>query len=325
MLRTLLTSSFVLFALLFSSPAQAQNDDLLGLLDSIETEEPAVIDYTPATFKTTRVITSRSSQLPARGEMQFLIAHRFGRLNSGWRDFFGLDQANIRFEFEYGITDWLSVGWGRSNIFKMWDGYARANVLRQSTGKLRMPITLQLLTSVSMTSGPWREPERKNYISSRASYVFQMIIARKITRNLSLQLMPTMLHKNLVTSSADKNDLFMFGAGGRYLLSGSFSINMEYHYLLPDRIVSPIDVPKTDHSFSIGFDLETGGHVFQVMATNNLGMTEHQYFTSATTGKWLDGDIHIGFNVNRVFTLADHEKMKKKKEARRLKKDSQGK
>jgi hypothetical protein len=203
----------------------------------------------------------------------------------------------------------------------MWDGFARVNLLRQSTGKRRMPITAQLLTSVAMTTGNWTQPDRKNYISSRASYVFQLIIARKFTKDLSLQIMPTMLHKNLVASNEDKNDIFMMGTGGRYLLTNKFSINMEYHYLIPDRIVTPTDAPKTDHSFSIGFDLETGGHVFQIMATNNLGMSEHQYFTSATNGQWLKGDIHIGFNVNRVFTLANYEKMKQKKEARRLKKE----
>lgn len=321
MLRSLFTSSFfMVFCILMAQPSNAQ-DDLMDLLDSTAVE-PEQIEYTEATFKTTRIITSRSIETPAAGEMQFLIAHRFGRLNGGWRDFFGLDQANIRFDFEYGITDWWSVGWGRSNVFKQWDGYTRVQFLRQSTGKRKMPITAEALASVAMTSGKWTQPDRKNYISSRASYVFQLMVARKFTRNLSLQVMGTMLHKNLVTSVADKNDIFMVGAGGRYLLTGSFGLTMEYHYLIPDRIVSPIDAPKTDHSISIGFDLETGGHVFQIMATNNLGMTEHQYFGSATTGKWGKGDIHIGFNINRVFTLANYEKMKQKKEAKRLKKES---
>ncbi len=320
MLRLLLTCSLLSTFIMFTYvPAMAQ-DDLLDLLDST-VDDPETIDYTFATFKTTRVITSRSIETPAAGEMQFLIAHRFGRVNGGWRDFFGLDQANIRMDFEYGITDFWSVGWGRSNVFKQWDGYTRVKFLRQSTGKRKMPITAEALASVAMTSGNWVNPDRRNYISSRASYVFQLMVARKFTRNLSAQIMGTMLHKNLVTSRQDKNDIFMVGAGARYLLTGSFGLTMEYHYLIPDRIVSPIDAPKTDHSFSIGFDLETGGHVFQIMATNNLGMTEHQYFTSATTGQWLKGDIHLGFNVNRVFTIADYEKMKQKKEARRLKKE----
>lgn len=321
MLRSLLICSFLtVFSFSIVQPLYAQ-DDLMDLLDA-ETEEPAQIEYTEATFKTTRIITSRSIETPSAGEMQFLIAHRFGRLNGGWRDFFGLDQANIRFDFEYGITDWLSVGFGRSNVFKQWDGFTRAKFLRQSTGKRKMPVTAEFLASVAMTSGNWVNPDRKNYISSRASYVFQLMVARKFTRNLSWQVMGTMLHKNLVTSAADKNDIFMVGTGGRYLLTGSFGLTMEYHYLIPDRIVTPIDAPKTNHSFSIGFDLETGGHVFQIMATNNLGMTEHQYFGNATTGKWTKGDIHLGFNVNRVFTLANYEKMKQKKEAKRLKKEA---
>jgi hypothetical protein len=320
MLRIILTRSLLTaFLFLASFPAFAQ-DDLLDLLDSAVVETP-VREYTEATFKTTRVITSRSIETPGKGEMQFLVAHRFGRVNGGWREFFGLDQANIRLDFEYGVTDWLSVGWGRSNVFKQWDGFARAKFLRQSTGLKKMPITAEFLASVAMNSGNWTNTNRENYISSRASYVFQLMVARKFSRKLSLQVMGTMVHKNLVTSNQDKNDQFMVGSGGRFLLTGSFGLTAEYHYLIPNRIVSAIDAPMTNHSFSLGFDLETGGHVFQIMATNNLGMTEHQYFTSATTGKWTKGDIHIGFNINRVFTLANYEKIKQKKDAKRMKKE----
>ncbi len=319
MLRTLLTCSLLSTLLLFTAMPVMAQDDLLDLLDST-LAEPQGIDYTIATFKTTRIITSRSVETPAAGEMQFLIAHRFGRVNGGWRDFFGLDQANIRMDFEYGITDFWSVGWGRSNVLKQWDGYTRIKFLRQSTGKRKMPITAQALASVAMTSGNWVNPDRKNYISSRASYVFQLMVARKFSRKLSFQVMGTMLHKNLVSSVEDKNDIFMVGAGGRYMLTGSFGLTAEYHYLLPNQIFTDIDQPQSDHSISIGFDLETGGHVFQIMATNNLGMTEHQYFMNST-GKWSKGDIHIGFNINRVFTLANYEKIKQKRDAKRLKKE----
>ncbi len=320
MLRTILTRSLLTAFLFFASfPAFAQGD-LLDLLDSAVVTTP-VTDYTEATFKTTRIITSRSIETPSKGEMQFIIAHRFGRVNGGWREFFGLDQANIRLELEYGITDWLSVGWGRSNVFKQWDGFARAKFLSQSTGLRKMPITAEFLASVAMNSGKWTNPSRENYISSRASYVFQLMVARKFSRKFSLQVMSTMVHKNLVATNEDKNDQFMVGAGGRFLLTGSFGLTAEYHYLIPGRLVSAIDAPITDHAFSLGFDLETGGHVFQIMATNNLGMSEHQYFTSATSGKLAKGDIHIGFNVNRVFTLANYDKIKQRKDAKRLKKE----
>jgi hypothetical protein len=319
MLRTILTRSLLTAFLFFASfPAFAQGD-LLDLLDSAVVTTP-VTDFTEATFKTTRIITSRSIETPSKGEMQFIIAHRFGRVNGGWRDFFGLDQANIRLELEYGITDWLSVGWGRSNLLKQWDGFARAKFLRQSTGLRKMPITAEFLASVAMNSGAWQETDRQNYISSRASYVFQLMVARKFSRKLSWQVMGTMLHKNLVKSNIDKNDIFMVGTGGRYLLTGSFGLTAEYHYLIPNQIFTDEDQPQSDHSISIGFDLETGGHVFQIMATNNLGMTEHQYFTN-TTGRWAKGDIHIGFNVNRVFTLANYEKIKQRKDAKRMKKE----
>lgn len=299
-----------------SAFAQEEEDDLMNLLEDELVEETT--DYTTATFKTTRIITSRSIEMPSTGEMQFIIAHRFGRVNSGWRDFFGLDNANIRFGLEYGIAKWLSVGFGRSNVLKYWDGFARFKILRQSTGKRKMPITVVLLTSVGITSAKWTDPTRENLLASRVSYAYQLMIARKFHRTFSLQLMPTMVHRNLVVSNNDKNDIFSIGAGARQLITKSMSINMEYFYLLPNQVSS---VNARD-AFSIGLDFETGGHVFQIMATNALGMVE-QFYVGETTGRWLKGDIHLGFNVNRVFTLADTEKMQQRKEQRRLKKEAE--
>lgn len=299
----------LLGAMFWSTPLLAQ-DDLMDLLE--EQEEPET-EYTYATFKSTRIITSRSVELPAPGELQFVIAHRFGTVNSGWRDFFGLDNANIRFGVEYGATDWLSVGWGRSNVEKFYDAYAKFKFLRQSTGKRKMPISAVLYTSIGITSAEWADPDRDNLFTSRLSYATQLMIARKFNRIFSLQIMPTWVHRNLVTSKDDKNDIFAIGAGARTMITKSVSINVEYFYLIPDQVKS-IDAQST---LSIGVDIETGGHVFQIMATNSVGMVE-QFYVPKTTDNFFKGDIHIGFNINRMFTLADYDKMKKRKEKKKL-------
>lgn len=306
--------SLILCMAFYPVMAQEAGDDLMNLLENELEEEKT--EYTTATFKATRIITSRSVEMPAQFDMQFIIAHRFGRVNSGWRDFFGLDNANIRFGIEAGLTDWLSVGFGRSNVMKFWDGFARVKVLRQSTGKRKMPITMVLLGSVGISSTEFTDPTRDNKVSSRVAYAYQIMIARKFHRTFSLQVMPTMVHRNLVATTADKNDIFSIGAGARQLITGSVSINMEYFYLLPNQVSSI----NAQNAFSVGVDIETGGHVFQIMATNALGMVE-QFYVGETTGRWLKGDIHIGFNVNRVFTLGDKERMDQRKEQRRLKKE----
>lgn len=315
---TLLT--FLLASLTFVTNQLAAQEDTTGgdLMDLLETEleDKPQTEYTYATFKTTRIITSRSIELPAPGEMQFVISHRFGRVNSGWRDFFGLDQANMRFGFEYGATKWLSLGFGRSNVEKYYDGFVKLKFLRQSTGKRKMPITAVLFASVGITSQKYANPDRENYMSSRVAYAYQLMIARKFTPGFSMQVMPTMVHMNLVPTKQDKNDVFSIGAGARQMITKSLSINAEYFYVFEDQVTNP---EMSNHIFSIGIDLETGGHVFQIMATNALGMVE-QFYVPKTTGKWSAGDIHLGFNVNRMFSIADYEKIKKRRDQRKMKK-----
>lgn len=317
---TLLTLLLATTTLFYTNTIQAQpdttgDDDLMDLLESELEDEPKT-EYTYATFKSTRIITSRTIELPAPGEMQFVIAHRFGRVNSGWRDFFGLDQANIRFGFEYGATDWLSLGFGRSNVEKYYDGFVKVKFLRQSTGKRKMPFSAVLFASVGISSEKWRNPDRENYLSSKVSYAYQLMIARKFSSRFSAQIMPTMVHMNLVPTNEDKNDVFSLGGGARMMITKSMSINAEYFYVFEDQITNP---EVTNHIFSIGVDIETGGHVFQIMATNALGMVE-QFYIPKTTGKWSAGDIHLGFNINRMFSIADYEKIKQRRDQRKMKK-----
>lgn len=280
-------------SLIYVKPAFSQDD----LFDLLEDEAVETTEYAYATFKTTRICNGQSIENPPNGNLIFIISHHFGRVNEGFHEWFGLDQANIRFGFEYGVNDWLALGLGRTNIDETFDGFTKIKLLRQSSGLRNMPFSLSYFGNIAITAQKWEDPDRKNYFSSRLQYANQLLIARKFTSWLSIQLTPTHIHRNLVQTKEDQNDVFAVGAGGRIKISNRMAINTEYFYLLPGETADDFN-----NSFTIGFDIETGGHVFQIYATNSRGLIEEQFITN-TTGSWLDGDIHLGFNITRTFTI----------------------
>lgn len=273
---------------------KTDEEDLLSLLVSEEEQT-----YTTATFKTTRIINMHSVENAAAGVMDFRISHRFGFINSGAYDLFGLDQALMRIGFEYGVTDRLMVGFGRSNVNKAYDSFLKYKILRQGSGKRNIPVSVSYFASAVCNTVKWSDPNRDNYFSSRMQYTHQLLIARKFNNDLSLQLTPTLVHKNLVPTVQDKNDILAMGFGGRYKLTQRFSVNGEYIYVLPNQITSTFY-----NSLSLGVDIETGGHVFQLHLTNSTSMLEPGFITESV-GQWKKGGIHFGFNVSRVFTVKD--------------------
>ena len=269
------------------------------LLDILNKDAQPEINFTTATFKSTRIMNGHSIEKMPPGQLDFRISHRFGRINSGAYEFFGLDQSNVHFSLEYGILNWLMVGVGRGTYEKTFDGYAKFTLLRQSSGARVMPVSFSLLSSVALKSVKWADPSRTNYFSSRLSYVSQILIAQKISQGFSVQVSPTYIHRNLVATELDPNDLLAIGAGGRMKLTKRISFNAEYYYLAnPKTYMSQ----QVYNPLSVGFDIETGGHVFQLIFTNSVAMIE-KGFIGETTGRWTKGDIHFGFNISRVFTL----------------------
>lgn len=296
--------SFILFLAFFSKQVLAQDIDLNQMLEEEQKKEAKdKVNYTIATFKTTRLINGHSIETTQQGVMDLKISHRFGTVNGGVYEFFGLDNASMRFGFDFGLSPKLMIGVGRSTYQKQYDGFIKYKLLRQSTGKRKMPISLALMTSAMVTTLKWTDPTRPNYFSSRLQFAHQIIIARKLSESTSIQLMPTLVHYNLVTNANDPNDIIAIGIGGRQKITPRISINAEYYYQLP-----AYKLPNTTNSLSFGVDIETGGHVFQLHFTNSRGMTERT-FISETAGKWEKGDILFGFNISRVFTI---KKAKKK-------------
>ncbi len=281
-------------ALHYTAAAQ----DTTDIMDQLESEMEKTTDYTAATFKTTRLINGHTVENVGKGVLDIKIAHRFGKVNGGGYDLFGLDNATMRMGGDYGITDYLMVGIGRSTYQKTYDAFFKLKILRQSKGKKNMPVTLSYVPTIALKTLKFDDPNRKNYFSSRLFYTHQLIVGRKFSENTSLQLIPTYIHRNLVQLTADPNDLLAIGIGGRQKLSKRVSLNAEYYYQIPG-----YKLTNSTNSLSVGFDIETGGHVFQLHFTNSQGMNERT-FISETTGDWGKGDIYFGFNISRVFTIA---------------------
>ena len=279
---------------LIGTGSLSAQDDLLGMLEDLEEDKP---DYAFATFKSVRIVNGHSIEMPAAQELQVVISHRFGRINEGASELFGLDQANIRLALEYGVTDWLEVGVGRSNVRKTYDSFAKVRLLRQSSGTKNFPFTVNWVSGIMVNTLPWRDENRENLFSSRLNFTHQLLIARKFSNSFSLQLTPTFVHRNLVATQAEPNDVLALGLGLRQKLNPSVSLNIEYFHLLTEYTRD-----NFQPSFSVGFDIETGGHVFQLFFSNAQAMTEN-LFVAETTGNWGEGDIHFGFNVNRAFNL----------------------
>lgn len=290
---------FIVPVMLFSSITYAQDSLLSMLNDSLKQGTMPV----KATFKAIHIVNTQTIESPAKNDLNFIIMHRFGKLNDGAYNFFGLDNASIRLGLDYGITDRLGVGIGRSSVEKMFDGYLKYKLLRQSQGEKAFPFSLSILGSVTNYTLKFAD---KPYLNAkyRTTYVMQALFARKFSSAVSLQLTPTWLHYNLVPTARDNNDVFAATVSGRVKFTKRMSVTAEYNYL-PSGQIESIDVKN---SLSLGVDIETGGHVFQLVFTNSQGMVEPQYI-GRTTGSWGKGDIYFGFNISRNFSLG-----KKKKE-----------
>lgn len=261
-----------------------------NLLDILADEQEEVDQTVTSIFKGQRLINGHTVVTRKASELEFLIAHRFGRINSGIDEFFGLDQANVRFSLEYGITDKITAGVGRNSFEKVYDGFVKFNLVEQ---KLKgTPVSITGLSSMAIRTADNFNFDEDDF-NSKVSYTHQLLIARKVSDKLSLQLAPTWVHRNKVLDT-QQNEVLALGVGGRVRLNQRISLNTEYYYRLTDE-----QAPFKD-SFGVGMEIETGGHVFHLQFTNSRSMVERGFITE-TNGDFLGGDIHFGFNISRVF------------------------
>jgi hypothetical protein len=278
-------------ACFFVHATMAQDD----LMNTLEAQQPKK-EFVTNAFKSSRVINGHSMEFIGAGVLDFRILHRFGRVNQGFNELFGLDQASMRMGFDYGVTKNFTIGIGRTTFQKELDGFLKYRLLWQSKGKKSSPISLVLVAGSSINTLKNTSNTQKITFTSRTGYYYQTIIGRKFSNKFSLQLSPTLVHRNEVDAT-DENDIFAAGIGARYKVSKRMALVVDYFY-----VANGLPSTKGENPLSIGVDIETGGHVFQLHFSNTSGMNERAFITN-TTNSWADGDIQFGFNLSRVFTI----------------------
>lgn len=285
---------FVCLITVLELSCQEKAEDLLNLVNEAPKKE-----FTTATFKTTRLINFHTVEVIGKRCLDFRISHRFGDFNTGPYNAWGTDGgANIRLALEYCHDGRLMFGLGRTSANKIADGFIKFRLLRQTTNN-SMPI------NVTLFSGIYHTFERMNIdginkyqvATDRLSYCHQVMVARKFGTRFSLQLTGAVVHFNLVEKLTDKNDCYIIGIVSRFKFAKRQAITVEYGYR-----INQYSNDKYYDSFGIGYDLETGGHVFQLHLTNSFGLTENQYFMY-TKSTWQNWGIRLGFNISRVFSL----------------------
>ncbi len=262
------------------------------LLAEIDTDSDSAY-YETALFKGLKIVNFESTKLVAKKEFTFIVAHRFGSLKNGLDTFFGLDDAVTRLNFVYGINDGLNVGVSRSSFQKIYEASIKYRMLRQQNNGF--PFTIVGFNSILVNTGLDEANLPLIEFKHRLGYTFQVLIARKVNSNLSFELAPTLFHDNYVQINEQDNTQFAIGLGARHKLGNRWSINLDYGLHTNRASNSPFKNP-----LSIGIDLETGGHVFQMHFTNAQGMNTNT-FLGQSIGDWSDGDIYFGFNLSRVF------------------------
>ncbi|WP_299120077.1 DUF5777 family beta-barrel protein [uncultured Winogradskyella sp.] len=263
-------------------------DDLFSEIDA-EVEE----DYKSAAFKGLKIVNFESTKMISEDELYLIISHRFGSIETGFKDFFGLDQAVTRINFLYGITDGINIGVSRSSFRKIYESSLKMRLVREKKGGFPFTIvsSSNILINTSLDDAILPGLKFKN----RLGYTTQLLISKKFNKNFSLQLMPTFFHDNYVDIDEQHNSQYVVGFGGRHKLTKRLSLNFDYGLHLNRTDNSPFVNP-----LSVGVDIETGGHVFQLHFTNAQPMNTNG-FLGQGTGDWGKGDIFFGFNLSRVF------------------------
>lgn len=279
----------IIAVLLIGVNSNAQDE----LLDELNTSNSQSSETVTSAFKGLQIATMQSTKLAAKNEWYLVISHRFGDLTNGLDNFLGLDNALTKIGGLYGVTNWLTVGASRHTYNKTYELTAKYRILSQKENGFPFTIvgynTMDINTKLSTDIYP------KLKGNNRLAYTNQLPISRKFSNSFSLEINPIHVHKNLYEATLEKEDQFLIASGGRYKLSKRLSLNLEYAARINEKENSFYHNPAT-----IGLDIETGGHVFQLVFSNSQSINDVAYYTNAT-GKWNDKGIFFGFNMYRVF------------------------
>ncbi len=233
------------------------------------------------------------------------MAHRFGSVKNGVKDFFGLDNAVTQLKFIYGINEWLNLGVARSSFQQKYGAHIKYRIKPQELDGF--PVTMVGYHLVTINTSLEKDQYANLEFEDRLTYTSQLLLSKKFNESFSLLLAPTFIHENLATRSREvladgstlnydeESNQYALGLGGRYKISTRVSINADYGLHLNRN-----DNSNYRNSMSVGVDIETGGHVFQMHFTNAQAMFEEGFIVQGQ-GDWADGDFFFGFNISRVF------------------------
>lgn len=271
--------------------ANAQ-DELMNELDS---NKPVKKEIASAAFKGLQVANMQSTKLPAKGEFYFLVSHRFGDITDGLNNFFGLDVAYTKLGGIYGATDWLSLGFSRHTFQKNYEFAVKYKMANQEIDGF--PVTIVGYNTMDIRSDLKTDLYPDLKFNDRLAYSSQLIVSRKVNNSVSVILNPILVHKNLYDELTEQKNTYLLGTGARFKISKRLSINLDY--------AARLNLPKAyDYTYhnpmTLCLDIETGGHVFQLVLSNSQTMNDVSYYTTAS-GINQGKDIFFGFNMYRVF------------------------
>jgi hypothetical protein len=295
-------------------------DDLLSLVDDPQPQKPKKV-Y--ATFKAYRLGNAQTTETVKKRHLDFRISHRFGNIydankdnpiNETFQTYLGFDNASdIRNSFDYGLTDNITIGIGRSKFRKMADASLKWKFLQQ-TDNFSVPVSIALFTDMGYTHARTNEPSMydgvvKDFETNelhRFNYFTQLIIASKLSEWISLEILPGYMHRNFIkeaknseNGAMDQNGFFTMGIGGRIKFTKRVSFFADYFYNASNYYTNN---PSAFNPLAAGFEIETGGHVFSLFFTNASGLIENN-FIPYTTDTWTKGQVKFGFSISRVFAL----------------------
>ena len=271
---------------LFVITSLSAQDDLLDELN----ENTSDSSFEMPAFKAMKIGNLQSTKMADQGDFYLIVSHRFGPLKDGFDTFLGLDEASTKIQLLYSFWEGVQFSISRESYNRTFAAAAKIRLARQSKS---FPVNLVAYTTINRNTliDETTFPELKS--SDQQSYATQLLISRRFSDSFSFQLAPTYLRENLQNLNVvpeEKYNQFALGFGGRFKLSKRMSFNAEYVYNMSRAEDSPFD-----NSYAFGLDIETGGHVFQLLFTNSQSTNEPGFINSA------EGDIVFGFNVVRVF------------------------
>jgi len=279
---------FFVITLLFGCFTFGQN----SLLNEISAESDYENTFQMPAFKAMKVVNNQSTKLAGKGDLYLYVGHRFGAIKGGIGSLFGLDYANTKIEMLYGLFSEVQVGFSRESFKKTYNLHVKYGIKKQTSS---FPVSIVGYNSINLdTSLDENVYPNRNY-NERYVYISQLLVSRRFSDNFSLQLSPSVIKHNFLTTQAKTDYNYVLNTGSRLKISKRSSFNIDYSYHL-NRLKNSIE----KNVLSVGVDMETGGHVFQLLFSNTQASDEAGVLTGAE-GDWLKGDVFFGFNILRVF------------------------